>query len=539
MRQRSDAVTDSRMRRRKSRLEGLELTDGTYEIEVETDSSMFRAETCLLKVEGGSYTAVLSLPGEGFSRLYFGSADEAAGADESDIYDYELNDDGLYTFELPVEELDEELEIAAYGQARHLVRPHDRLPCARRRAGSGCRSRCSVGGLAHESHPGGGRRMVAACAWPCLWGVREPRPSGGRPVTRGAGSPRRGARVTTLQRTSATRPWQRLGARQQMDLQYARCFTIDSYEGGYQLLCLADGNRYLVVPEGAEVPTGIDGDIIVLQQPVGDIYLVASDSMCLFDALDALDAITVSGIERDDWHIAAARDAMDAGDIVYGGKYRAPDYELLLSKGVRLAVESTMINHNPDVREKLIELGIPVLVELSSYEDEPLGRTEWIRLYGALLGCDDLARQRFQEQVDRVGTIAEVPSGKTVAFFYLNSNGAPVVRRPGDYVTKMIERAGGTYAFDSLEAATMGRSSITLQMEQFYALTKDADVLIYNGSIDDTVASLDALLAKCDLLADFKAVREGNVWVTEQSMYQQMMATGDIIADFNHVLRGR
>ena len=323
-----------------------------------------------------------------------------------------------------------------------------------------------------------------------------------------------------------------------MDLQYARCFSIDRYEGGYQLCCLADGNRYLVVPEGAEVPTDIDEDIIVLQQPVGDIYLVASDSMCLFEALDELDRITVSGIERDDWHIAAAREAMDAGDIVYGGKYRAPDYELLLSKGVRLAVESTMINHNPDVREKLIELGIPVLVELSSYEEEPLGRTEWIRLYGALLGCDDLAQQRFQEQVDRVSDISEVPSGKTVAFFYLNSNGVPVVRRPGDYVTKMIAQAGGTYAFDSLEAATMGRSSVTLQMEQFYALAKDADVLIYNGSIDDSVASLDALLAKSDLLADFKAVREGNVWATEQSMYQQMMSTGDIIADFNHVLVG-
>ncbi len=114
----SGDVTEQQDVVQEEQAEGLELTDGTYEIEAETDSSMFRAETCLLKVEGGSYTAVLSLPGEGFSRLYFGSADEAAGADESDIYDYELNDDGLYTFELPVESLDEELAIAAYGQRR-------------------------------------------------------------------------------------------------------------------------------------------------------------------------------------------------------------------------------------------------------------------------------------------------------------------------------------------------------------------------------------------------------------------------------------
>lgn len=95
-----------------------ELEDGTYDIEAETDSSMFRAESCTLTVKDGVYTATLSLPGEGFSRLYFGSAEEAAEADDADIVDYYLNDDAKYTFDLPVEKLDEELPIAAFGQRR-------------------------------------------------------------------------------------------------------------------------------------------------------------------------------------------------------------------------------------------------------------------------------------------------------------------------------------------------------------------------------------------------------------------------------------
>lgn len=329
--------------------------------------------------------------------------------------------------------------------------------------------------------------------------------------------------------------WQPTGS---MELQYASCFTVDEYDGGYRLACLADGQRYLMVPEGATVPEGLASDIIVLQQPVGDIYLVASDTMCLFEALGALDRISVSGIERDDWQIAAAREAMDAGAIVYGGKYRAPDYELLLARGVRLAIESSMINHAPEVREKLMELGIPVLVELSSYESEPLARAEWVRLYGVLLGCDELAKQCFQAQVDQVAALQKPAVGKTVAFFYLNSAGAAVVRRPGDYVTKMIAQAGGTYAFDTLDEAGLGASSVTLQMEQFYALSKDADVLIYNGSIDASVDSLADLLAKCDLLADFKAVGTGEVWVTDQNVYQQMLSSGSIIADINRVLCG-
>ena len=323
-----------------------------------------------------------------------------------------------------------------------------------------------------------------------------------------------------------------------LELRYARCFTLDRYEGGYQLVCTADGSRYLIVPDGAEVPAGLADDICVLQQPAGNIYLAASDTMCLFSALDALDRISVSGIERDDWQLPEARRAMDEGAIVYGGKYRSPDYELLLSRCVRLAIENTMINHTPEVREKLIELGIPVFTELSSYEPEPLGRAEWVLLYGALLGCDERAAAAFQEQVDQVEALEAAPTGTTVAYFYLNSNGAAVVRRPGDYVTKMIEQAGGTYVFSDLEQATPGGSSVTLSMETFFAEAKDADVVIYNATIDDSVDSLDDLLAKSELLADFAAVKSGQVWMTEQSMYQQMMETGAVIADFHQIFVG-
>ena len=55
-----------------------------------------------------------------------------------------------------------------------------------------------------------------------------------------------------------------------LDLLYAKRFTVDTFEGDYRLLCLADGNRYLVVPEGAPMPQGIADDIVVLQQPIGD-----------------------------------------------------------------------------------------------------------------------------------------------------------------------------------------------------------------------------------------------------------------------------
>jgi len=322
-------------------------------------------------------------------------------------------------------------------------------------------------------------------------------------------------------------------------LQYATQFTVEHYQGGCRLLTLADGSRFFVVPEGEAVPEGIAADITVLQRPIGDVYLAGTAVMCLFDALDSLEAITLSGTKADGWYIENARAAMERGDILYAGKYSEPDYELILQKGCRLAVESTMILHTPDVKEKLLELGVPVLVDLSSQESHPLGRTEWIKFYGALLGREDEAAAFFNRQKQYLDeTAASGDTGKTVAFFYISPAGYAVARRSGDYLTKMIELAGGRYIFTDLGDPETATSTVALEMERFYATAKDADVIIYNSTITGSqgMQSLEELLAKSELLRDFKAVQTGNVWCTNQNLYQEMTQLGTVIADLHTVL---
>lgn len=322
-----------------------------------------------------------------------------------------------------------------------------------------------------------------------------------------------------------------------MELQYAQNFSVDYYAEGYKLISIADGSRFLVIPETAVVPEGIDSDIVILQQPIDHIYLVATAAMCLFDALDSLPSIAMSGTDADGWYIENARKAMEECDILYAGKYSKPDYELILANGCKLAIESTMINHTPDVKEKLEELGIPVLVEQSSYEKHPLGRTEWIKLYAAMMDKEDEASQLFDEQVSYMESVANLENtGKTVAFFYISSSGSAIVRKSGDYVTKMIELAGGKYIFENLGDPEKATSTVTMEMEEFYATAKDADFIIYNSTIDGGVSSLDELIAKNKLLADFKAVKNGNVWCTGQNLYQETTQLGLMISDIHEML---
>ena len=180
-------------------------------------------------------------------------------------------------------------------------------------------------------------------------------------------------------------------------LEYADQFAIYKYEGGYAFIDIVNSDRMLVVPEGGSVPKGLDKDVVVVQQPLQHIYLAATSSMALFDAMDALDSIAFVGSRS--WYTENAIAAFENGDFVYAGKYNAPDYEQLMAGGCDLAIESTMILHNPEVKEKLIEVGIKTIVERSSYEDHPLGRTEWIKLYGTLLNREDAADAVFNSEM--------------------------------------------------------------------------------------------------------------------------------------------
>lgn len=323
-------------------------------------------------------------------------------------------------------------------------------------------------------------------------------------------------------------------------LDHATQFTAGCYEGGYTLLTLADSDaKFLVVPEGADEPEDLPEGVTVLRQPVQNIYLVSTSVMDLFLRLDALDCIALSGTRAEGWYLDEARAAMERGAIAYAGKYSAPDYEQILAAGCGLAIENTMIYHTPEVKEQLERFGIPVVVERSSYESGPLARMEWIKFWGILLGREDLAEEIFSQQAARIEALSGQPStGKTCAFFSITANNLANVRKGGDYVSQMIGLAGADYVFAGLTDSGSNLSTMNLPLEDFYAGARDADFLIYNSTIEGVVSTTDELIAKCSLLADFRAVQNGNVWCTSQSFFQQSMSLADFIQEIHRVFTG-
>lgn len=328
-----------------------------------------------------------------------------------------------------------------------------------------------------------------------------------------------------------------------MELKYAEQFSVDYCEDGCSVVDI-DGAKYLIVPEDVSVPDDTSG-MTVVKQPVENIYVAATSSMDLFDSIGGLERVTMTSTNADSWSLPVIRDAVSSGDIEYIGKYSSPDYETLVAEKCGLALESTMIYHTPKVKEQIESFGIPVMVERSSYETHPLGRMEWVKLYGLILGDYEAAEKLFNEKTKAFEELSvdDIPENerKTAAFFYVTSNGYFNIRKPADYVAKMIDLAGGKYVFKAadLNVDDNALSTMNIQTETFYELAHDADILIYNSTIDGEINSIDQLVAKSSILADFKAVKEGNVWCTGQNMFQQTTGAADMICDLNSIFTNK
>lgn len=323
----------------------------------------------------------------------------------------------------------------------------------------------------------------------------------------------------------------------EIPLKYSEKFEI-SVSDGYSLLTINESDRYLVIDEGVKEPSDIPMDMTVIKKNLKNIYNASSPTMDFFLSLGQLDKVTMTGTDKGSWTVSEIVEAIENEDMVFVGKYSAPDYEYLADSGCDLAIENTMITHSPKTKELIESLSIPVLVEYSSYENHPLGRMEWIKVYGLLTDNFEKACEIYDNEVAFAEEIRNLEvAEKKVAFFYISSNGYAVARKPGDYITRMIDMAGGKYAFDEALGDTEGgQVNVRMELETFFLKGYDSDIIIYNSTIDGGLNSIDELIEKSDVLKSFDAVKNGRVYVTKQNFFQKTMSTARMIGDFNQII---
>ena len=524
-----------------------EIRDGDYNVNVESSSPMFKVVKCVLTSKEEKMSAVITLSGTGYDKLFMGTAEDAVKAEETEFISYIADTEGKYTFTLPVSALDTKIAVAAHSVAKDLW--YDRMLTFK----SEGMEKAENGGNVSEKpdgkpdkNPGGsdsGKHQQNTTERPDreskydsdLFGATG-RVNSATTLADGVYTPDRfswsggsgrvgitcnkitvtgGQAYATIVFSSSSYAYVKangniyyptiqgdtsifvipvelnknngiigmttrmseaheirysifvyLAAAAKADgmnvssisdytkldeeapkilglefesetqIDYAEYFKIYNYEQGITLLEIEMGRKtalgtekdsadpmdlaelykgnvvkYLFVPKDAEIPAGLEKEVIVVRQPCEAAYVASDEVLSVMDKLGAVDQIAAVGYEEKDIKIESIAKAMKEDKIAYAGAFDKTDMKRILKRKCDLAILPSEVLPQEENEEKLSEekkterlyemiekyvlLDIPVLIDRSSDEKEELARKEWVKVYGAMFGCTDKAVDVF------------------------------------------------------------------------------------------------------------------------------------------------
>ena len=169
--------------------------------------------------------------------------------------------------------------------------------------------------------------------------------------------------------------------------------------------------KYLVVPEGIEVPVGLDRLAVIISLPGDRIYVSDAAHISLLQELKAAEQIAAVGVEAEEIPDETLREAFEKGELVYGGPFDNPDPKALIRAKANLALESGAIlpktwEEIPVFTEKMkkianraVQMEMPVLFLRDQEAEDPEEAAEWILAAGAACGREQEAQALYEQRL--------------------------------------------------------------------------------------------------------------------------------------------
>ena len=161
--------------------------------------------------------------------------------------------------------------------------------------------------------------------------------------------------------------------------------------------------KYLIVPENAEIPAGLDKEVIVVRQPADHVYAGSNKTISLMEELGQLDKVTTVGVKKNKCKNETIKEKMAEKEVIYAGTSGKLNYKKLVKNKCNLALLSSSVlpekrsskkaakKKMTDYRkmtEKMTLLQIPVIVDRAKDEKGKDAQKEWEKVYQVILGCD-------------------------------------------------------------------------------------------------------------------------------------------------------
>ena len=326
-----------------------------------------------------------------------------------------------------------------------------------------------------------------------------------------------------------------------LQMKYAQLLTIVSHdEGSYTEVKVhnpwkegTELHRYILVPKGKEgdatmaklagqahgegkaaAALGVKTDTV--RTPLESNLVFTAPHCQLLTELGCQNAITgvcdKDYINIPDIKSRAQADAKVAHPIMDCGSSMQPDIERIIA----LHPEALLISpfENSGGYGKLDKLRIPVIETADYMETSPLGRAEWIKLYGLLLGsskADSLFSAIEKEYLQLKAEAAKLPLGLSILTERKTGN---VWYVPGGKSTMgiLLRDAHARYIF----ADDTHSGSLSMSPEQIIAKGNQVDVWAFKYFGGNALTKQD-LLAEYQGYQALKAFQTGTVYETDTS----------------------
>lgn len=296
-----------------------------------------------------------------------------------------------------------------------------------------------------------------------------------------------------------------------LELDYARNFQVIPQEG-YQILRVlvregqkADTSDYYLLSRESEIP-GTIAEKPIIRIPVQAMMVGSTTHIAMAAKLNAQDHIT--GVSNDAyiWD-ESIHQQIEAGTTAVVGEGANLNVEYILEQSPDLLMVSGGMGTLPAGHAILEQAGITVLSNTEWQEETALGRAEWIRLFGILLGKEKEAEEYMTGLKQRYGELKALTDSveeKPKVLPGLPFKGTWYIPGGESFMAQFVQDAGGTYPWADLE----GAGSMPMDFEAVYPVALECPVWIVFG--DAKVK--DDLLGVDPRVADFASFQKGEIY---------------------------
>ena len=265
-------------------------------------------------------------------------------------------------------------------------------------------------------------------------------------------------------------------------------------------------HRYVLVPRDRDLPADLPEGTVV-RTPISNALVYSSVHTSLFNELGSLDAVK-GVVDKQYFNDSTLVAGINDGTITDCGNSMNPTVERVIN----MQPDAILLSPYQDASYgQIAKMDIPIIECADYLEYDPLGRAEWVKFYGELLGKRDRADSLYQAVVDAYNDMKHKAGGaKThpTVVTEMVINGIWNVPGGKSYMARILADAGGRY----LWADDENTGSLALDFNQVLAVAQEADYWFIKWT---NINSLRDLQGANELNKEMSAFKHGRVYVCD------------------------